>query len=455
MKRALVATANDKCRDLLEGMLSGRGFMVVPARDTAQAISLLGESATDLLLLDARLPGATADSVLQLLEPNQFEPDQKVLLVTCASGRKVKEQGPAAINLLDMLKAKSLEAELLRELGKLTVRGGELGGACSKLMELALRLTGAAGALLAVRDHERIGSQVASSQPLTASFWRRLMARTAEVAEGFGLANVTARRLEEGLESELEEAGESANPENPAIRGFRVFPLIGRGGPRGLLALGFATTPRLSPAVDEALKLAVPYGGVVLENLLLHRRLWEISRVDELTRLANRREFEERLSVELRRYRRYGTGFSLIMMDLDNFKGVNDKLGHVVGDQAIAAAGQALRSTLRAVDVCARFGGDEFVAILPETTSYLELIGGRVHEAVQTALLHISGVSSVPGVGVSLGIACCPDHGTAREELLEAADIALYLAKRPQAAKVQLAQASARVPSGARRQGQV
>jgi diguanylate cyclase (GGDEF)-like protein len=99
-----------------------------------------------------------------------------------------------------------------------------------------------------------------------------------------------------------------------------------------------------------------------------NRRLESLSTTDALTGINNRRNFDKELSLEIRRSNRYKSPLSLIMLDIDLFKVVNDTHGHLFGDEVLKAIGQILKQSLRSNDICARYGGEEFVVLLPETT---------------------------------------------------------------------------------------
>jgi two-component system, cell cycle response regulator len=160
--------------------------------------------------------------------------------------------------------------------------------------------------------------------------------------------------------------------------------------------------------------------------------------VDGLTGLYNHRYFWERLRDEVARARRYGQPLSLLMLDLDDFKHVNDRWGHPVGDELLRAVGTALQTQIRqGVDCAARYGGEEFAVILPSTESELEsgdLDGAvttahRIRRAVAAARTPLV-VSGWSGVTVSIGVATLPIHAGDAEDLVAKADQALYLAKR-------------------------
>lgn len=148
---------------------------------------------------------------------------------------------------------------------------------------------------------------------------------------------------------------------------------------------------------------------------------------DPLTGLLNRRAFHERLNEEVDRARRYGSEFSLILLDLDHFKGIKDTLGHQAGDEVLGWVGRILMEHTRAADVPFRIGGEEFAVLCPSSH------GPRARQAAER-LVGVVGEAHPPmehnlHVTISAGYASCPEHGTGFEDLYAMADDALYRAK--------------------------
>jgi diguanylate cyclase (GGDEF)-like protein len=168
---------------------------------------------------------------------------------------------------------------------------------------------------------------------------------------------------------------------------------------------------------------------VVVEVLTRLRGALEIerdlARTDALTGVANTRHFKELAVIELERSRRYGRTFTLASLDLDNFKSVNDTLGHAAGDRLIHDVGQAVRRRLRRVDIVARIGGDEFVILMPETNAAAAAVAlSHVQETLE-ALTNGYG----PGVKASFGAVTFVSPPNSVEEMLQFADVAMYQAK--------------------------
>lgn len=155
-------------------------------------------------------------------------------------------------------------------------------------------------------------------------------------------------------------------------------------------------------------------------------RLQRLTRTDDLTGLANRRAFEERLSAELLRSKRLDRPLSLLMVDLDDFKRVNDTYTHVVGDGILRAAAEAMLACTREIDMVARIGGEEFVVLLPETdVAGASSVGNKVLEAVASRTLEAHGIAITASVGLATA-----DPYDDEASLLMRADSRLYEAKR-------------------------
>ena len=160
-------------------------------------------------------------------------------------------------------------------------------------------------------------------------------------------------------------------------------------------------------------------------------RLRKLATHDDLTGLFNHRYFQDRLKLELNRAKRYPETFSILFIDLDHFKTYNDTNGHLEGDRLLKELSALFMQSFRKTDVVARYGGDEFVVILPETSKRMaQQIAAKLHERV--AAYPFANCDRMPDqcVTVSIGLACFPDDGTGADALLHHADQMLYSGKK-------------------------
>jgi diguanylate cyclase (GGDEF)-like protein len=167
-----------------------------------------------------------------------------------------------------------------------------------------------------------------------------------------------------------------------------------------------------------------------LHKLRVQEGLTGLAYTDGLTGLYNFRYFSQQMEEEIRRAERYGRPVSLILLDLDDFKAVNDRHGHPVGDRLLASLAAIIRAHIRETDYPARYGGEEFAVICPETRiGEACALGERIRAAVEQGRFGEEGTANLRAT-VSVGIATSPDDGTSVTELVVAADGALYEAKR-------------------------
>jgi diguanylate cyclase (GGDEF)-like protein len=163
--------------------------------------------------------------------------------------------------------------------------------------------------------------------------------------------------------------------------------------------------------------------GALLDNVKLFEHVRRLAASDPLTGLANYRRLIDALGSEVERTKRTGRPFALLLFDLDGLKRINDEYGHAVGSRAICRVAQAMQSNCRAIDTAARYGGDEFALILPETgKDAAREVARRVSEAIAKQ-------EELPRVTASVGVAVCPQEGDSVLAILASADHALYQAK--------------------------
>ena len=187
--------------------------------------------------------------------------------------------------------------------------------------------------------------------------------------------------------------------------------------------------PAFAPATLAALRRALEPGGIALDNALRVQRAEALSVTDDLTQLYNSRYLSQVLRRETKRASRSGRPLSLLFIDLDGFKRINDTHGHLYGSRALVEAAGLIRQSARETDVVARFGGDEFALILPDTGSEgAAAVGDRIRDKVDAhGFLQRDGLNI--HLTVSVGVATLPDVAASAEGLIQAADEAMYHVK--------------------------
>ncbi|RME29632.1 MAG: GGDEF domain-containing protein [Deltaproteobacteria bacterium] len=171
------------------------------------------------------------------------------------------------------------------------------------------------------------------------------------------------------------------------------------------------------------------YAAIAIENARNFQRVQELTVTDDVTSLYNSRYLHEALQNEYERARRYDLTFSVVFFDLDHFKRVNDEHGHLCGSQLLREVGDLVRSQLRSVDIPTRYGGDEFVIILPQTSKLQALHVTRRLRLALNERIFLSDRGQKIRITASFGVANYPDDASDIERLLQLADEAMYKVK--------------------------
>ena len=271
----------------------------------------------------------------------------------------------------------------------------------------------------------------AAASPLARSLRRRVRgARRPRAGQRAGLAD---RRRRFSVRLHLSPRGGRRGPD-PRRAGWRSS-----SRPRPPLAyLGQLALSGVTASTEDLLRVGINLGSLWLLAYLagvyasaerrVRAQVLELSQSDSLTGLYNRGQLFPRLEQEVQRTRRSGRGFCLLMIDLDGLKAINDSMGHLRGDEVLRSVGRVITGSIRGVDAAYRYGGDEFLILLPET----EFVGAyvvaeKIREGVEEIGASLG--SEEASTSVSIGLVSHPEDGWSTEELMIAADRAMYQAK--------------------------
>lgn len=272
---------------------------------------------------------------------------------------------------------------------------------------------------------------------------RRLVCRAssglpASIPPDFGVGpgeGVLWRVFETGEAVYQPDAREAAGGRGPEgkrsdVRSFMALPLQSRGKVVGVLNVNHPEPNAFDAESLATLRVLATHLAIAVENAEVFRFVRGLAEKDSLTLLYNHGAFHAKLQVELERAHRYGRSLSVMILDLDGFKEINDAHGHPVGDRILVMTAGVLCAHLRKSDVAARYGGDEFAVILPETDlAATAAIAARIATGISQVRFETKG-----GVGISftasIGYAACGPESKDRESILSVADRLMYESKR-------------------------
>lgn len=376
----------------------------------------------DETMSEVAIPLLVRDDVVGVLDfqseqINYFDPE-KIDLLTLFSTQASMALEHARLYTTERRRTKQLEA--INAVAKKTTRVLDLDELLTVVCRLLMELFGIdqAAVLLAEGDTLRVRAHEGALTPN--------LAMGSILTPGTGLA---ARAMSSGR-SVIEN---DVNNVEGYIAGFAetqsemCVPLVIFGEKLGVLALDSARKNAFDHDDLQPLESVADICAAAIQNAHNFNRMKQLAYVDGLTGIHNRRFFEMRIVEELERAGRFQGRVSVIMVDIDHFKKMNDEFGHLLGDEMLRSVSSILKQQLRKVDMVCRYGGDEFAIVVPETTGESAVrVAEKLRRQIETHFF-----PGVPRqVTISCGVADYPAHGITRDEVVAAADSALYQAKQ-------------------------
>jgi diguanylate cyclase (GGDEF)-like protein len=303
--------------------------------------------------------------------------------------------------------------ETLQRYGETLAATHRLDALVAAVLDTAVQATRARGGRLMLYDGDtgqateqaRIGSALGSRTDLP------MVVSAGAGLEGLALAEMAPRSADQP-------------------RAVLTAPIVREDTLLGLVTVVDPEGGRFARGDFETLAGLAVQAGVAIENARLHAVVEQQAVTDALTGLANRRQFYEVLGREFERAQRFGHELGLIMLDIDDFKQVNDTLGHLAGDVVLHEVAAALQEMIREIDVAARYGGEEFAVLLPQTgREGAASLAERLRIAIAERDIVFAG-APIDGITASFGVSAGPEDGMGQLDLVASADAALYRAKR-------------------------
>jgi two-component system, cell cycle response regulator len=468
--QVLIADDSPVVLHMLEAMFRGTGFDVVTAQNGIEAVEKAFALDVSLIILDVMMPRLSGYQACRLLKTEaqtksipviiltskdqasdrfwgletgadyyltKDEAPTKLLELVAAALAEWKSRAPrrpvkrhTSIDILsrvnDLLDRQLFEATLLSEIGGVARHLVRFDETVLSVMRLVSRVVDFTVASVAFVDGNEIDAIVVLQHPVSSAaltaFGQRLSAAAQHHRASSPLGALRTRMLS------LDGADEGAAADD-ALQDFTAFPIITNERLIGLLAVAGRAVARMTPETEALMCQVTNQAYIVVENSRLVERLRNLSIHDGLTELYNHRYIMETLAGEVQRCGRYDASVSVLMLDIDRFKLVNDTYGHQAGDVILREVARLLVGALRSVDAVGRYGGEEFMAVLPQT-GYAEahLTAERLRRLVVERDFRAG--RTVLDLTVSIGVATFPGADIVSvSDLIRVADGALYRAK--------------------------
>jgi two-component system cell cycle response regulator len=465
-KNILIIDDDFDARNILKRILTNESFSVYLASDAQEAFKVLEDKPVHLIILDLRLKGKSGFMVCRELKGNnaysaipiiavsvsQLEEDilkaieygasdfiekpinTRILIARVKSILALKEEEENLREhrkkLLELIESTSKQKELLSQEAAFTQDLNQFLDAELKKAFIREELAPFIGARLfsifTIDEYEREFKLFATNHKEIPPSFSIPIERDSVMYEVLKTKKYIF--LNEFSRSKYKKSGSSDYSGDTVC----VVPLISGDRIIGVLNLNDPVYENFDPADFEGRVVRISrHLAVSIHNTILYEKVKDLSMRDSMTGLYNFRHFVETLRVEVEKAKRYHEPLSCIMLDVDDFKNVNDRYGHQVGDLVLKELARSVSLSIRVSDIPARYGGDEFIVVLPRTDKALALlIARRLMRLFSGKEIRIPSENQTVKVTLSVGIACFPEDTTDMDELIKLADNALYLAKR-------------------------
>lgn len=326
------------------------------------------------------------------------------------------------------VRSKSDELSVVLEIGRVLTSSLELPKVLAKIMERIRTMVGAETWSVLLMD-ERNGDLVLEVVKGGLGDLRRKRVKLGEGVAGWA-AEERAAKIVADVSREPRFKKNVDSVRGSVTRSVMAVPIMSKNGLLGVMEMiNKAGGEGFTQADLHLVSRLVDQTAIAIERGEMYKRMADLVITDDLTKLFNMRYLDRTLEVEIERAMRYNLSVSLIFMDIDFFKKVNDAYGHLIGSKLLVEVSQLLLRGLRRVDIVARYGGDEFVLVLPQTNvEAAKAIAERLRKSMEKHVFMKADNLSLR-LTASFGIASYPDHADTKEELMRLADEAMYQVK--------------------------
>lgn len=427
-------------REMFSNLLQAEGYRVETASCGSDGLAMLAAGQYSLVITDLVMPDINGLEILSRVREDH--PDVDVIMVT---GNANLESAIFALKhgARDYLikpvnpdEFKHSVAQCIQQ-RRLLDENQEL----KNMLSLFRACQAIAGCLDREHLYHLVVDAIAREAGITHALGFFMGAAALELKVFKGIAPELGRTLQEDIAARLPASSEqefsiqhidlSAQFAAEGFSGAFLIPFVSHSAPVGMIVLLIGRTAELPDisAFKKNIHFLIEQSLNAFENAETYSQAKDLLFIDDVSGLYNHRYLDVALEREMKRVERYASHLAVLFIDVDSFKQVNDIHGHMVGSRVLAEFGALIKKSVRDVDIVIRYGGDEYTAILVETTCVTaELVAERIRRQVEAH--HFPGADGqVIRLTCSIGYACCPDDTASKDTLLEMADKAMYVGK--------------------------